>query len=92
MSIPVVDLVVIVAYLVGVTAVGLLSVRRLKLTGEVVAASLLTPAPPREQVEAVTWASPWQVIAHGRIEGIGDPRVLAGLLLLLMAVLYTVFR
>ena len=35
MSIPLIDLVVIVAYLVGVTAVGLLSVRHRKLTGEV---------------------------------------------------------
>jgi SSS family solute:Na+ symporter len=35
MSIPLVDLVVIVVYLVGVTAAGLLSVRRRKLTGEV---------------------------------------------------------
>ena len=35
MSIPVIDLVVIVAYLVGVTAVGLLSVRHRELTGEV---------------------------------------------------------
>lgn len=40
----------------------------------------------------MTWESPWQVIARGRIEGISDPRVLARLLLLLMAVLYTVFR
>jgi SSS family solute:Na+ symporter len=61
-------------------------------SGIFVVASLLTPAPPREQVEAVTWESPGQVIAHGRIEGIGDPRVLAGLLLLLMAVLYAFFR
>ena len=35
MSIPTIDLVIIVLYLVGVTAVGLLSVRRMKLTGEV---------------------------------------------------------
>ena len=35
MSIPLIDLVVIVVYLVGVTAAGLLSVRRRKLTGEV---------------------------------------------------------
>ena len=61
-------------------------------SGIFVVASLLTLPPPREQVEAVTWESPWQVIAHGRLEGIGDPRVLAGLLLLLMAVLYAVFR
>ncbi len=61
-------------------------------SGIFVVASLLTKAPSRDQVAAITWASPWQVVAHGRIEGIGDPRVLAGLLLLLMVVLYAVFR
>ena len=51
MSIPVVDLVVIVVYLVGVTAVGLLSVRRLKLTGEVyfLADAIRLGASPLEQ-------------------------------------------
>jgi SSS family solute:Na+ symporter len=57
-----------------------------------VVVSLLTPAPPPEQVEPVTWASPWQVIAHGRVQGLSDPRVMAGMLLLLMVVLYAVFR
>jgi SSS family solute:Na+ symporter len=61
-------------------------------SGIFVVASLLTPAPPREQIEGVTWASPWQVIAHGRITGVSDPRVIAGMLLLLMIVLYGVFR
>jgi solute:Na+ symporter, SSS family len=35
MNIPTVDLVIIVAYLVGITSVGMLSVRRKKVTGEV---------------------------------------------------------
>jgi SSS family solute:Na+ symporter len=57
-----------------------------------VAVSLLTPAPSPEKVDGVTWSSPWQVIAHGRVRGLSDPRVIAGLLLLLMGVLYAVFR
>ena len=35
MSIPTFDLVVILVYLIGIMAIGILSVRKLKLTGEV---------------------------------------------------------
>jgi solute:Na+ symporter, SSS family len=54
--------------------------------------SLLTPPPPPEKVEKLTWAHPWSVIFHGKPERISDPRILAGLLLLTMAVLYYLFR
>lgn len=54
--------------------------------------SYMTPAPAPAQVDGLTWANPLQVIFHGRFSGWGDPRLLAGLLLILMVILYTVFR
>ncbi len=50
--------------------------------------SLLTPAPDPKQIEGLTWKNPLQVIARGKIKGFLDPRVIAGLLLLLMFILY----
>lgn len=60
-------------------------------SGIFVTVSLLTPPPPREKVEGLTWESPLRVIFHGKLEGWGDPRLLAGLLLAMMVVLYAVF-
>ncbi|MBK8979000.1 MAG: sodium/solute symporter [Planctomycetes bacterium] len=57
-----------------------------------VATSLVTPAPPAAQTDDTTWPDPLQVVLHGRLRGVGDPRVLAGLLFALMVVLYAVFR
>ena len=54
--------------------------------------SLLTPAPSPDKIEGLTWDSPWQVLFHGRLTGLTDPRLLAGLLFALMVVLYVVFR
>jgi SSS family solute:Na+ symporter len=54
--------------------------------------SLLTPPPPPEKVEGLTWESPWHVLSHGRLTGWGDPRVLAGMLFVLMVILYVIFR
>ena len=54
--------------------------------------SLLTPRPDPEKVAALTWKSPAAVLAHGRIQGLSDPRVLAGGLLALLTVLYIIFR
>ena len=54
--------------------------------------SLATPAPPEEQVENTTWTHPVQVIFHGRLTGSSDPRLLAGVRLILMIVLYAIFR
>ncbi len=57
-----------------------------------VVVSLLTPAPPPEQIEGLTWANPLAVIFGKRLDGFSDPRMVAGLLLATMAVLYFVFR
>ena len=57
-----------------------------------VVTSLATPPPAPENVEGLTWDHPWAVVAQGRLSGISDPRLLAGLLLATLAVLYCVFR
>ncbi len=57
-----------------------------------VVVSLLTPKPDPKSVESLTWESPLAVIGRGRILGISDPRILAGGLFLLMAILYFVMR
>ena len=57
-----------------------------------VVVSLLTPRPDPETVAALTWKSPSAVLTHGRIEGLSDPRVLAGGLLAILTVLYIIFR
>jgi SSS family solute:Na+ symporter len=53
-----------------------------------VTVSLMTPRPAPEQVRDLCWEHPLQSILHGRIKGLTDPRILAGLLFLLMLVLY----
>jgi len=57
-----------------------------------VAVSLLTPRPDPAQVEGLTWSSPVAVLTQGRVRGLGDPRILAGWLLTLLAILYYIFR
>jgi len=57
-----------------------------------VVVSLLTPKPDVQSIEGVTWKNPLQVIAEGKLMGIGDPRILAGLLLMAMIVLHYIFR
>jgi len=54
--------------------------------------SLLTPRPDPEKIEGLTWKSPLKVISQGKIKGIADPRIIAGFLLLLLAVLYYILR
>jgi len=54
--------------------------------------SCCTAAPPPEKIQGLTWNSPLEVIFHGKLRGWSDPRVLGGLLLALMVVLYVVFR
>jgi solute:Na+ symporter, SSS family len=57
-----------------------------------VAVSWLTPPPPREKIEGLTWENPLQVLtAPATSDGI-DPRRLAGILCLTLAVLYVIFR
>jgi SSS family solute:Na+ symporter len=54
--------------------------------------SLLTPAPPEAQIRGLTWESPFSFITQGRIENVVDPRILAGALILVLAILYSVFH
>ena len=54
--------------------------------------SLLTPRPDPGQVAAMTWKNPLQVIAGGRMKGLSDPRLWAGVLLVIMVVLYYLLR
>lgn len=54
--------------------------------------SLLTPPPPAEKLEGLTWDNPLAVIFGKKVEGFFDPRIIAGVLLATMAVLYYVFR
>ena len=54
--------------------------------------SLLTPRPSADKVEGLTWPHPLSVIFGKNLEGVFDPRILAALLLITMAVLYYLFR
>jgi solute:Na+ symporter, SSS family len=54
--------------------------------------SLSTPPPMAENIDGLTWERPLAVIFGKKVEGFSDPRILAGLLLTTMAVLYYVFR
>jgi SSS family solute:Na+ symporter len=53
--------------------------------------SLMTPPPPAEQVANTTWPNPLQVLVHGKLSGLTDPRSLAGILLGTMIVMYFIF-
>lgn len=50
--------------------------------------SLMTPKPDPKSTEGLTWDKPIRVLAHGKIKTIGDPRILAFFLLVIMIVLY----
>jgi SSS family solute:Na+ symporter len=54
--------------------------------------SLMTPKPDPESVLDVTWDKPIRVLTQGKIEKLGDPRLLAGLLLGTMIILYYILR
>jgi hypothetical protein len=43
-------------------------------------------------VNDITWEHPRQVLFHGKLTGVGDPRVVAGMLVVAMAVLYALLR
>lgn len=53
--------------------------------------SYLTPKPDPKAIAECTWASPLAVITEGKFKGMGDARLLAGLLLVTMIILYTLF-
>ena len=53
--------------------------------------SYLTPKPDPAIIAECTWESPLSVIAEGKLKGFKDARILAGILLLVMVILYTIF-
>ena len=53
--------------------------------------SYFTTAPDPEIVEKYTWESPLAVFKRGKIKSISDPRILAGILILTMIILYIIF-
>lgn len=53
--------------------------------------ALLTPPPPIEQVEKLCWKHPLEPL-QGKLKGISDPRLIALGLLMLMGILYFIFR
>ncbi len=55
-----------------------------------IAVSLMTPAPDPASLKNLVWEHPLEFIKQGKIEGITDPRIMALLLLIVMAILYSV--
>ena len=53
--------------------------------------SYLTPKPDPQVIAECTWKSPVAVITEGKLKGFTDPRILAGILLLVMVILYIIF-
>ncbi|TVS16686.1 MAG: sodium:glucose symporter [Planctomycetaceae bacterium] len=57
-----------------------------------VAVSLMTPAPSQQQIDNLCWTRPLDAL-RGKMEGtVTDPRVMAAILFVLMAVLYAILR
>ncbi len=57
-----------------------------------VAVSLMTPAPSPQQIDNLCWTRPLDAL-RGKMEGtVTDPRVMAAILFVLMAVLYAILR
>ncbi len=54
--------------------------------------SLATPPPSPEAVEGLTWEHPFAVIRQGKGSEITDPRRIAGVLFVVVTVLYYLFR
>ncbi len=61
-------------------------------SGIYVVTSLLTPKHDEAELADLCWGNPWRTIAGGRLAGLADPRVGAGLLLVTMIVLYFFLR
>ena len=55
------------------------------------AVSYLTPRPPAEVIENYTWENPVAVITKGRFKGLKDVRMWAGILVLILVLLYLIF-
>jgi SSS family solute:Na+ symporter len=54
--------------------------------------SIFTPAARQEDLEQMTLKKPLSFITEGKISGISDPRILAGILAFVMFTLYYIFR
>ena len=57
-----------------------------------VTVSLMTPRPAMEQLTNLCWDRPLHAITQGKISGVTDPRIMAGLLVLIMLILYMIFK
>ncbi len=57
-----------------------------------VAVTLLTPAPAPESVDGLTWNHPLAAVTQERFKGLRDPRLIATVLAVTVAVLYYIFR
>jgi SSS family solute:Na+ symporter len=57
-----------------------------------VVTSLLTPAPTDEELDKMGWKSPLHAITSAEFTGIRDPRLMAGILFVVMIVLYYLLR
>ena len=60
--------------------------------GIYVVVSLATPAPTAEELERMGWKPPLKAITSTKITGITDPRIAAGLLFVVMIILYYLLR
>jgi solute:Na+ symporter, SSS family len=56
------------------------------------AVSLSTQAPAAKQIDGLTWERPLAILTEGRISGPGDPRIVACTLLVVMGLLFYLFR
>ncbi len=54
--------------------------------------SFFTPKANAKVLEKMTMKNPLSFITDGKVQGISDPRVLAGILIVVMSVLYYIFR
>ena len=57
-----------------------------------VTVSLLTPKPEAAKIEGITWKNPREILMGKPLAGFSDPKILAGLLFVFMAILYFIFR
>ncbi|MCY4556446.1 MAG: sodium:glucose symporter, partial [Chloroflexi bacterium] len=57
-----------------------------------VAVSLATPPPKAEQVDGLTWDSPFAFLARSEIRGALDPRLLGAVLVGVLVLLYALVR
>ena len=57
-----------------------------------VVVSLLTPPPAPESVDGLTWSHPLAALTQEEFKGLRDPRLIAAILAVTVAILYYIFR